>query len=151
MWCGECSVFVYLYILLLKRMNSIWRMNRYEEWPDMKNEPIWRMNRYEEWTDMKNEPIWRKNRCEEWTDMKNEPICKSYPRITGLNSKTVPWFSPMYKEGNESCFIYTIKYGCFHVLYVRAFYLQKNQTTSFQKTSAAHYRDTIGLVVLESK
>jgi len=44
------------------------------------------------------------------------------------------------------------------VLYVRAyyFYSPRNQTTScqyklFLKTSAAHYRGTIGLAALESK
>ena len=62
----------------------------------------------------------------------------------------------MCKEGNEMCIIYTLIYGS--VLYVRAyyFYSPRNQTTSCQyklskKTSAAHYRGTIGLAALESK
>ena len=33
-----------------------------------------------------------------------------------LYSKTIPWFSPMHKEGNELCIIYTLIYGCFHRL-----------------------------------
>ena len=32
------------------------------------------------------------------------------------NSKTVPWFSPMHKEENELCIIYTLIYGCYHGL-----------------------------------
>jgi len=62
----------------------------------------------------------------------------------------------MHKEGNELCIIFPLIYGS--VLYVRAyyFYSPRNQTTSCQyrlskKTSAAHYRGTIDLAVLESK
>ena len=29
-----------------------------------------------------------------------------------LHSKTVPWLSPIHTQGNELCFIYTIKYDC---------------------------------------
>ena len=47
---------------------------------------------------------------------KNDTVCdRSWPFIKV--SKTVPWLSPIHKEGNEPCFIYMIKYGCyFHPL-----------------------------------
>jgi len=70
--------------------------------------------------------------------------------------KTVPWISPMHKEGNELCIIYLLIYES--VLWVRAYYFisPRNQTTSCQyklskKNSTVHYRGTIVLAVLESK
>ena len=44
------------------------------------------------------------------------------------NSKTVPCFSPMHKEGNKLCIIYPLIYGS--MLYY--FYSPRNQTTSCQ-------------------
>ena len=34
----------------------------------------------------------------------------------GIYSKMVSWCSPMHKEGNELCIIYTLIYGCYHGL-----------------------------------
>ena len=51
-----------------------------------------------------------------------------------LNSKTVPWFSPIHKEENEQCFIHD-KICLSPRIYVRALgpcYLPLNQTTSCQ-------------------
>ena len=52
--------------------------------------------------------------------------------LINIDSKTVPCFSPMYKEGNELFIIYPLIYGS--VLQVRAycFYSPRNQTTSCQ-------------------
>ena len=79
-----------------------------------------------------------------------------------LHSKTVPWCSPMHKEGNEQCFIYTIKYDCCHklspcsgsMLITYTFRVTKRHPVNIsflKKTSASHYRGTIGLAVIESK
>ena len=62
----------------------------------------------------------------------------------------------MQEEGNELCIIYPLIYGSELWVCANYFYSLRKQTTSCQykllkKTSAAHYRGTIGLVVLESK
>ena len=42
-------------------------------------------------------------------------------------SKTVAWLSPIHKEGNEQCFIYMIRYGCY-------FYINENTLNMANKS-----------------
>jgi len=51
----------------------------------------------------------------------------------------------MHKEGQEQCFIYTIKYGCFFYLLRKLINTNTRRHTvniSFSKLSSAHWRGT---------
>jgi len=48
------------------------------------------------------------------------------------NSKTVPCLTPIHKEGNEPCFIYRIKYGCyFYLLHTFLFFYFLSKSNSY--------------------
>jgi len=56
------------------------------------------------------------------------------------------------REGNELCIIYPLIYGSELITFTVHVTKQHPVSISFlKKTSAAHYRGTIGRVVLESK